>query len=87
MFDDDDDANMSVGSADGGENAQGMNDGEGGAGGEGGEMDIISTQFGENGEAQTTQLAERTTTKFLTKYERARVLGTRALQISMVSES
>mmetsp|Transcript_9646 Transcript_9646/g.12023 ORF Transcript_9646/g.12023 Transcript_9646/m.12023 type:complete len:129 (-) Transcript_9646:390-776(-) len=26
---------------------------------------------------------ERTTTKFMTKYERARVLGTRALQISM----
>eukprot|EP00958_Prasinococcus_capsulatus_P001279 scaffold111_cov404-Prasinococcus_capsulatus_cf.AAC.26 len=27
--------------------------------------------------------AERKTTRFLTKYERARVLGTRALQISM----
>ena len=27
--------------------------------------------------------ATRTTTKFMTKYERARVLGTRALQISM----
>ena len=26
---------------------------------------------------------ERTTTRFMTKYERARVLGTRALQISM----
>ena len=26
---------------------------------------------------------QRTTTRFLTKYERARVLGTRALQISM----
>eukprot|EP01059_Diplonema_ambulator_P007798 TRINITY_DN17295_c0_g1_i1.p1 TRINITY_DN17295_c0_g1~~TRINITY_DN17295_c0_g1_i1.p1 ORF type:complete len:150 (+),score=30.02 TRINITY_DN17295_c0_g1_i1:86-535(+) len=28
-------------------------------------------------------IAERITTRFLTKYERARVLGTRALQISM----
>merc|ERR1711871_1520843 len=27
--------------------------------------------------------AERTTTKYMTKYERARILGTRALQISM----
>ena len=30
-----------------------------------------------------TAAAERITTKYLTKYERARVLGTRALQISM----
>uniref|UniRef100_A0A7S0CAC4 RNA polymerase Rpb6 n=1 Tax=Proboscia inermis TaxID=420281 RepID=A0A7S0CAC4_9STRA len=30
-----------------------------------------------------TPISERITTKFLTKYERARVLGTRALQISM----
>jgi DNA-directed RNA polymerase I, II, and III subunit RPABC2 len=30
-----------------------------------------------------TPAAERITTKYLTKYERARVLGTRALQISM----
>jgi DNA-directed RNA polymerase I, II, and III subunit RPABC2 len=30
-----------------------------------------------------TASAERITTKYLTKYERARVLGTRALQISM----
>ena len=29
---------------------------------------------------------KRTTTKFLTKYEKARVLGTRALQISMNAE-
>ena len=34
---------------------------------------------GSNGAAAT----ERITTKYLTKYERARVLGTRALQISM----
>lgn len=31
----------------------------------------------------TQALAERTTTPFMTKYEKARVLGTRALQISM----
>jgi DNA-directed RNA polymerase I, II, and III subunit RPABC2 len=30
-----------------------------------------------------TAAAERVTTRYLTKYERARVLGTRALQISM----
>jgi len=29
------------------------------------------------------RVSERVTTKYLTKYERARVLGTRALQISM----
>ncbi len=29
------------------------------------------------------EAAEKTTTRFMTKYERARVLGTRALQISM----
>lgn len=31
----------------------------------------------------STAASERITTKYLTKYERARVLGTRALQISM----
>ena len=31
----------------------------------------------------STAAAERVTTKYLTKYERSRVLGTRALQISM----
>eukprot|EP00474_Spongospora_subterranea_P009441 CRZ09899.1 hypothetical protein [Spongospora subterranea] len=30
-----------------------------------------------------TTIAERTTTRYMTKYEKARVLGTRALQISM----
>lgn len=37
-------------------------------------------------QADTTEAkppSERVTTKFMTKYERARVLGTRALQISM----
>jgi DNA-directed RNA polymerase I, II, and III subunit RPABC2 len=48
-------------------------DGEGGAfeGGEGGP--------GNGGQAAR----ERVTTRYMTKYERARVLGTRALQISM----
>eukprot|EP00762_Andalucia_godoyi_P005172 ANDGO_04013.mRNA.1 DNA-directed RNA polymerases I len=35
------------------------------------------------GSGNMVPIAERTTTPFLTKYERARVLGTRALQISM----
>lgn len=34
-------------------------------------------------DAKMVPLKERKTTKFLTKYEKARVLGTRALQISM----
>ena len=40
----------------------------------GGDAGIVSTG---------TAPAERITTRYLTKYERARVLGTRALQISM----
>jgi DNA-directed RNA polymerase I, II, and III subunit RPABC2 len=32
-------------------------------------------------EDRTAPVQERTTTKYMTKYERARVLGTRALQI------
>jgi len=49
--------------------------------------DLVS---GEGGEQIRTQMAgepqpnkERVTTPYLTKYERARILGTRALQISM----
>mmetsp|Transcript_16847 Transcript_16847/g.24658 ORF Transcript_16847/g.24658 Transcript_16847/m.24658 type:complete len:159 (+) Transcript_16847:192-668(+) len=38
---------------------------------------------GENGARGGIPVADRITTKYLTKYERARVLGTRALQISM----
>ena len=38
----------------------------------------------ENGGGQGGEAAERKTTKYLTKYERARVLGTRALQIRCV---
>jgi DNA-directed RNA polymerase I, II, and III subunit RPABC2 len=36
-----------------------------------------------NTSSSRTAAAERVTTRYLTKYERARVLGTRALQISM----
>jgi len=35
------------------------------------------------GEADLVSSTEKTTTKYMTKYERARILGTRALQISM----
>ena len=38
---------------------------------------------GLGGVAQPVSPAQRVTTRFMTKYERARVLGTRALQISM----
>ncbi|GMM31975.1 DNA-directed RNA polymerase core subunit [Martiniozyma asiatica (nom. inval.)] len=38
---------------------------------------------GKRAPARAVPKAERTTTPFMTKYERARILGTRALQISM----
>lgn len=44
---------------------------------EGADPDVLT----ENGEARSDK--PRKTTKYMTKYERARVLGTRALQISM----
>lgn len=37
----------------------------------------------ESGGAGSTAASQRITTRYMTKYERARVLGTRALQISM----
>ena len=51
---------------------------EGAEGAEGG-IDILDTAPQQGGGAVT----ERTTTPYMTKYERARILGTRALQISM----
>jgi DNA-directed RNA polymerase I, II, and III subunit RPABC2 len=39
--------------------------------------------IGQEGAGTGTAASERITTRYLTKYERARVLGTRALQISM----
>lgn len=43
-------------------------------------MEILSSA---DVDPSTTPKSQRITTSFLTKYERARILGTRALQISM----
>ena len=43
-------------------------------------MDIIQ-DADESMEGRARTVAERITTRYLTKYERARVLGTRALQL------
>eukprot|EP01103_Thecamoeba_quadrilineata_P020010 TRINITY_DN8382_c0_g1_i1.p1 TRINITY_DN8382_c0_g1~~TRINITY_DN8382_c0_g1_i1.p1 ORF type:complete len:128 (+),score=36.71 TRINITY_DN8382_c0_g1_i1:65-448(+) len=45
------------------------------------EVDILSLHGEHHRTAQEQK--EKKTTKFMTKYERARILGTRALQISM----
>lgn len=45
-------------------------------------VEILQDQE-ESMEGRARSVAERITTRYLTKYERARVLGTRALQISM----
>ena len=49
--------------------------------GEGHERSVVG--IGEEADGPGTSAAQRITTKYLTKYEKARVLGTRALQISM----
>ena len=49
-------------------------------------QDIITTQEQGGGSrlnAKAVRKEDRVTTRYMTKYERARVLGTRALQISM----
>eukprot|EP00775_Hariotina_reticulata_P008597 gene8597-8779_t len=46
-------------------------------------MEILQGGEGGSMEGRARTVAERITTRYLTKYERARVLGTRALQISM----
>lgn len=50
-------------------------------------VDVIDSRAGMDAIASSTPKAiaksERITTRYMTKYERARVLGTRALQISM----
>jgi DNA-directed RNA polymerases I, II, and III subunit RPABC2 len=48
-----------------------------------GERTIVGMGEEETVPMSSTTGAERITTRYLTKYERARVLGTRALQISM----
>jgi DNA-directed RNA polymerases I, II, and III subunit RPABC2 len=68
------------------EDADGGGRGGGGRGGSGSEVAII--QSGDAPEGGATRGlgvgdASRITTKYMTKYERARVLGTRALQLSM----
>ncbi|KZP25449.1 RNA polymerase Rpb6 [Athelia psychrophila] len=47
----------------------------------GGQGDVSAVGAGLQGERQANKV--RITTPYLTKYERARILGTRALQISM----
>ena len=70
----------------------GMMDGEGEEGEEGEEgddadagNDIVEVDGPEDGMRQGLAVAmeDRITTPYMTKYERARILGTRALQISM----
>lgn len=39
---------------------------------------------GEDREAEAKEKQQRKTSKYMTKYERARILGTRALQIRFV---
>jgi DNA-directed RNA polymerase I, II, and III subunit RPABC2 len=63
--------------------------GEGGEDGQHGEGEdhaeiIIDGEGGGSMEGRARSVAERITTRYLTKYERARVLGTRALQIRYV---
>ena len=48
-----------------------------------GNVDIIDMNETEGDEMQGGENKVRVTSKYMTKYERARVLGTRALQISM----
>ena len=48
-----------------------------------GERTIVGIGGDETTGAPSTAATERITTRYLTKYERARVLGTRALKISM----
>ena len=46
-------------------------------------VDVLADDGAQNGEGRAVSANERITTKYMTKYERAPVLGTRALQISM----
>jgi len=55
-----------------------LNDDLDGADGAQEQIDVLPAD-----EAESKQITVRTTTPYMTKYERARVLGTRALQIAM----
>ncbi|KAI8575637.1 hypothetical protein K450DRAFT_260779 [Umbelopsis ramanniana AG] len=46
-------------------------------------VDVLDDLMAGNETADLTESKERVTTPYMTKYERARVLGTRALQISL----
>jgi len=46
-------------------------------------LDIVDPTAAANAASQPIDKSKRITTRYMTKYERARVLGTRALQISM----
>jgi len=50
---------------------------------DGEDMELIDTQNDEEREKSVIDKAKRITTQYMTKYEKARILGTRALQISM----
>lgn len=50
---------------------------------EGARVEVIGSEDAEGGAGNMIPAGKRTTTRYMTKYERARVLGTRALQISM----
>jgi hypothetical protein len=58
-------------------------DPDGQAYGDGEGVDIFDDGADGDADGGAQQQRERITTRYLTKYERARVLGTRALQISM----
>jgi len=51
--------------------------------GAGGETEFLTPEEAANAEQQSAAVPARRTTRYMTKYERARVLGTRALQIAM----
>lgn len=51
--------------------------------GGGGSVEVLGEEEARAAAGDTVPVPERKTTKYMTKYERARVLGTRALQISM----
>mmetsp|Transcript_24582 Transcript_24582/g.55956 ORF Transcript_24582/g.55956 Transcript_24582/m.55956 type:complete len:146 (+) Transcript_24582:192-629(+) len=66
------------------ENGEEGEEGAGEEGEDGAENEVVNLGFPDDGDVgQEVPKEERTTTPYMTKYERARVLGTRALQISM----